>query len=350
MSLKQNGRLDNQYPISGLGSALLNDRAGWCRNDIQSNRVFGQAGWSKTAAIANGYTFPYCWYPAISSGGIACVYGIRGTGATNTPIIAGGKLAESTIISVGLITTATDTAKGIITTTITANGIVYSASLASAIQAVATLYGSGSITNAAIRVLADIVATIVSLGDIQSANLNSLVPILATITSSGVTYSVNLAGGKYITGTIEGIADLDVLLEGSGVIECTISIGDRPSAYDIAQAIWEEPTAAHTTDGTMGKAMSNAGSSGDPWGTLLPGAYGEGTAGKIVSQILSFAGQNNFRIKDQDYTAGKLTSATIRIYANETDAENDEDPVAELHLSATYDGDGNCTSYVVTKV
>lgn len=51
--------------------------------------------------------------------------------------------------------------------------------------------------------------------------------------------------------------------------------------------IWDEPTVGHATAGTTGKALTDAGSAGDPWSTALPGAYGAGTAGKIVGDNIN---------------------------------------------------------------
>lgn len=60
-----------------------------------------------------------------------------------------------------------------------------------------------------------------------------------------------------------------------------------PSAATIADAVWDEATAGHTTAGTTGKAIIDAGSAGDPWSTALPGAYGAGSAGKILGDNLN---------------------------------------------------------------
>jgi hypothetical protein len=54
------------------------------------------------------------------------------------------------------------------------------------------------------------------------------------------------------------------------------------SAAALVDLIWDELLSGHTTTGTAGKALADAGSAGDPWSTALPGAYGAGTAGKIV--------------------------------------------------------------------
>jgi hypothetical protein len=38
-------------------------------------------------------------------------------------------------------------------------------------------------------------------------------------------------------------------------MSCTVSIGAQPSAFDIAQAVWEEALTGHTTEGTSGAKM-----------------------------------------------------------------------------------------------
>lgn len=61
-----------------------------------------------------------------------------------------------------------------------------------------------------------------------------------------------------------------------------------PTAASIADAVWEEAIADHSgTAGSTAEALAAAGSAGDPWTTALPGAYGAGTAGKIVGDNLN---------------------------------------------------------------
>ncbi len=59
------------------------------------------------------------------------------------------------------------------------------------------------------------------------------------------------------------------------------------SAAEVADAVWDEALAGHTSVGSAGAALSAAGSAGDPWATELPGAYGTGTAGKIIGDNLN---------------------------------------------------------------
>jgi hypothetical protein len=61
-----------------------------------------------------------------------------------------------------------------------------------------------------------------------------------------------------------------------------------PTAAENADAVWEEILADHSgTVGSTAEALGAAGSAGDPWLTALPGAYGAGTAGKIIGDNLN---------------------------------------------------------------
>jgi len=51
---------------------------------------------------------------------------------------------------------------------------------------------------------------------------------------------------------------------------------------EIADQVWDEILSGHLGAGSTGLALNSAGAAGDPWSTALPGAYGAGTAGKII--------------------------------------------------------------------
>lgn len=63
--------------------------------------------------------------------------------------------------------------------------------------------------------------------------------------------------------------------------------GSAPTAGQIADAVWDEAISGHLTAGSTGNALNAAGSAGDPWSTALPGAYGAGTAGKIIGDNIN---------------------------------------------------------------
>ena len=66
----------------------------------------------------------------------------------------------------------------------------------------------------------------------------------------------------------------------------TIDAGARPSAFDIAQEVWQAKKAGYPDPLTMGGALNAAGSAGDPWGTDVS-TYPPGTAGHILANMSS---------------------------------------------------------------
>lgn len=60
-----------------------------------------------------------------------------------------------------------------------------------------------------------------------------------------------------------------------------------PTAAANADAVWDETLADHLAAGSTGNALNAAGGAGDPWATAIPGAYGAGTAGKILGDNIN---------------------------------------------------------------
>lgn len=56
---------------------------------------------------------------------------------------------------------------------------------------------------------------------------------------------------------------------------------------ELADAVWDEILSGHLGAGSTGAALNAAGGSGDPWSTVLPGAYGAGTAGNIIGNNIN---------------------------------------------------------------
>jgi len=59
------------------------------------------------------------------------------------------------------------------------------------------------------------------------------------------------------------------------------------ASAEISDAVWDEAIAGHAGVGSTGAALAAAGGSGDPWATALPGAYGAGTAGKLIGDNIN---------------------------------------------------------------
>lgn len=88
--------------------------------------------------------------------------------------------------------------------------------------------------------------------------------------------------------------------------------GDIPTAGAVADAVWDEALSGHLTAGSTGAGLNSAGSAGDPWSTALPGAYGAGTAGKIIGDNL------NATISSRSTYAGGDTAGTTTLLARLT--------------------------------
>ena len=108
---------------------------------------------------------------------------------------------------------------------------------------------------------------------------------LSTLTAAGVRSAIGLAS-----------ANLDTQLDA------------LPTAAENADAVWDEVLSGHLTAGSTGNALNAAGSAGDPWSTALPGAYGAGTAGKIVGDNLNATVSS--RLATAGYTAPDNASIT----------------------------------------
>jgi hypothetical protein len=163
------------------------------------------------------------------------------------------------------------------------------------VNAAGTAWNSGSIgastlatdTITAAKVAADAVT------EIQSG--------LSTLDAAGVRSAIGLASANLDTQldalpTAAENADAvwDEAIAGhSGVgsageaLQNAGAAGTPPSAADIADAVWDEALSGHSTTGSAGAGLSAASSAGDPWATSLPGAYGSGTAGKIIGDNLN---------------------------------------------------------------
>jgi hypothetical protein len=70
---------------------------------------------------------------------------------------------------------------------------------------------------------------------------------------------------------------------GAGSAGAALAAATAPSAATVADAVWDELLAGHVIVGSAGAGLAAAGGSGDPWSTALPGAYGAGTAGKLLA-------------------------------------------------------------------
>ena len=130
------------------------------------------------------------------------------------------------------------------------------------------------------------------------------------------------------------------------LVDTTTNLTNAPTAGDLTATmkasvtaavptvdqVWDELLSGHTVSGSTGAGLSAAGAAGDPWSTLIPGAYGSGTAGKILGDnvnatISSRASQTSLDTLDDlvDTEVGAIKTKTDQLtftVANQIDANS----------------------------
>jgi predicted Fe-Mo cluster-binding NifX family protein len=104
---------------------------------------------------------------------------------------------------------------------------------------------------------------------------------LGSVTAAAITaaaFAANALDAVWATATRLLTAGTNIVLaKGTGVT----GFNDL-AATGVENAVWNTVLSSHLTALSTGAALNAAGSAGDPWSTALPGAYGAGTAGKII--------------------------------------------------------------------
>lgn len=205
---------------------------------------------------------------------ITAVNGVAQTGDSYTRLGAPAGASVSADVAAVQAKTANLPAAPASTTNITAGTITTVTNLTNAATAgdlTATMKTSvTTAATAATPIAASVTGAVGSVGGQTLANLD------AAISSTATQALLTIVAG-YVDTEVAAIKAKTDNLPASPA-----ATGSIPSAATIAAAVWDEATAGHQTTGTTGKALISAGAAGDPWSAALPGAYGAGTAGKIV--------------------------------------------------------------------
>lgn len=115
----------------------------------------------------------------------------------------------------------------------------------------------GGVALAMARSDGGLAAYLTSVGSI-TANISALGVMDGLAAGVGSISFANLAAGKNMIASIAGVGTLtNASLLAKGNLTCSISIGAQPSAFDIAQAVWEELLTGHTTSGTAAKVLKD---------------------------------------------------------------------------------------------
>lgn len=133
----------------------------------------------------------------------------------------------------------------------------------------------------------------------MKTSLNAATPAVTVSDKTG--FSLSTAGTQAIWDKLTSA------LTTSGSIGKLLVDNITASISGVAAAVWDVTLSSHLTSGTTGNALNAAGSAGDPWATALPGAYGAGTAGKIIGSNLDAA------VSTRSTYAGGDTSGTTTL-------------------------------------
>jgi len=207
-------------------------------------------------------------------------------------------------------------------------------------------------------------------GDIKLLNSNNINDISNINVLGGIVEldSTCISGTTYIGGICEIINN-----SGTG---CTI-IPQSINLKSIEDSVWNAPIIEHIEVGSVGNALNNVSAGASPeliaaavWNQSLTGLTEPNSASELLNFLVSSAldstsslafisndikrvlglSQENFRIKNHMYDGDLLESATICIYDNSNDCDNDINPLAQYSMDAIYDSTGKLINYKVTKV
>lgn len=112
---------------------------------------------------------------------------------------------------------------------------------------------------------------------------------LTNIITVGTNISFNAPSGRLIVDSTD--TQGSIIARGVGSISgttggTTITQTDLLNRDTISDSVWGELTVEHTTAGTTGKALSDAGAAGNPWGSPVEGNTAAGTFGELVGNKL----------------------------------------------------------------
>jgi hypothetical protein len=229
------------------------------------------SGETSKSAFNNGYATTAdggtAWHLSPKAGGLACNT-LTGTGSLSITSLSLGKALEAAL---------------------TGSGEISAASLALIVQLAADLTGTGMISAATLQAITNLSAALSGSGSISAAALSLVVALQADLTGSGS-----------LAGNLRGTAGLaaDIVVTGTGL-----------TTSNVGAAVWSAIAAANNDAGTMGEKLNDAGSSGNPWATVIESGY---TAEEILRLIAAYVAGNATGLDGAAQFTG-LDGSTVRI-------------------------------------
>jgi hypothetical protein len=242
--LLQNISLKYAEPIDRTGdtSEYWPSQLNW-----RMNMFLGQESMNQKAGVPDGYSPPYSFFLPLKDGSLSSYYDIIGS-ANVVPILGGAKTFPTITLS----------GHGSIPSTV---------SLTILVQFFADLIGSGTVDeDSALKLISKLVAELIGSGEVTDTSILNII--------------------AWCDAALEGSCSVDATMKGFADIAATItSAGDVVTAQSCAAAVWSALAAAYSYPGTMGKALNDAGGSGNPWAAVLASNDDPGTFGELVQKI-----------------------------------------------------------------
>lgn len=235
----------------------------------------------------------------------AIVASTLATGALTADAFAADAIVAATLAT-GAITADAFAADAIVAATLNTGCITADAFAANAITA-ATLASDcieaakikdGAITNAKVADDVDVNVKTITANAITATAINADAITADKIAdnafanehfAAGALDAVWSTAARTLTAIDEDNTTLDLDATIEAILAASATIAALPTAAENADAVWDEVVTSgqHDTATYAGAGLLAAASAGDPWSTALPGAYGAGTAGKALSDVLA---------------------------------------------------------------
>lgn len=132
----------------------------------------------------------------------------------------------------------------------------------------------------------NLTGSVASVTGLTASNLD------ATVSSRMATYTqpAGFLSATFPSGTIANTTNIT-----AGTIATVTNLTNAPTAGDLTAAMktsvvvaaWDTVLSGHLTAETTGAALNGAGAAGDPWLTVVPGAYVVGTAGYKLGHVVA---------------------------------------------------------------
>lgn len=177
--------------------------------------------------------------------------------------------------------------------------------------------------------IVDLTNTTIAIVGVVSGSVGSI---------SGVTFPTNFSALKITTGGYTAINWGDVLNPGSTVslsattiaTVSTVTALGATAKNDVSAAVLDVSRTAHNVSGTIGEAINDSASAGDPLDSIVPDGYVAGTAGYVIGQFLDAAVSSRL----SPTVAGRTLDVSVAGNAG-VDWANIDSPTATVNLSNT---------------